>query len=105
MENETNFTDCTTNLTYPNLKHPIPSNSITVCTTKNTTKSRSSLADTFNTSWRSQNHIKLKIDADALNRRRRRFYVRRKIGHIYQGRRRQYARKCASVHGVCSVNN
>jgi hypothetical protein len=35
--------------------------------------------------WRSEIHINLKIDADALNRRRRRFCVRRTICHIYQG--------------------
>jgi hypothetical protein len=36
------------------------------------------------TLWRSEIHINLKIDADALNRRRRRFCVRRKIYHIYE---------------------
>jgi hypothetical protein len=49
--------------------------------------------------------MNLKIDADALNRRRRRFCVRRKVYHIYQGQRRQYADKCAYVYGVCSVKN
>jgi len=39
------------------------------------------------------------------NRRRRRFCVPRKIHHIYQGQRRQYAGKCACVYGVCSVKN
>jgi hypothetical protein len=38
----------------------------------------------FVTLWRSEIHINLKIDADALNRRRRRFSVRRTICHIYQ---------------------
>jgi hypothetical protein len=39
----------------------------------------------FRTLWRSGIHINLKIDADALNRRRRRFSFRRTIYHIYQG--------------------
>jgi len=34
--------------------------------------------------WRSEIRINLKIDADALNRRRRRFCVRRTVYHIYQ---------------------
>jgi len=34
--------------------------------------------------WRSGIHINLKIDAVALNRRRRRFCVRLTIYHIYQ---------------------
>jgi hypothetical protein len=37
------------------------------------------------TLWRSEIHINLKIGADALNRRRRRFSVRRTIYRIYQG--------------------
>jgi hypothetical protein len=49
--------------------------------------------------------MNLKIDADALNRRRRRFYVRRTIRQIYQGQRRQYAGKYACVYGVCYVKN
>jgi hypothetical protein len=59
----------------------------------------------FTTSWRSEIHINLKIDAYALNRHRRRFCVRRTIYHIYHGQRRQYADKCACVYGVCSVKN
>jgi hypothetical protein len=39
----------------------------------------------FTNLWRSEIHINLKIDADALNRRRRRFRVRRTICHIFQG--------------------
>jgi len=39
----------------------------------------------YTTLWRSEIHINLKIDADALNRRRHRFCVRRTIYHIYQG--------------------
>jgi hypothetical protein len=50
-------------------------------------------------------HINLKIDADALNRRWRRFCVRRKIYNIYQGQRSQYASKCTCVYGVCSVKD
>jgi hypothetical protein len=57
------------------------------------------------TLWRSQVHINLKIDADALNRRRRRFCVRRKMYHTYQGGRRQYAGKCACVYGIFSIKN
>jgi hypothetical protein len=57
------------------------------------------------TLWRSEIHINLKIDADALNRRRRRFCVRRTTYHIYPGERRQNAGKCACVYGVCSVKN
>jgi hypothetical protein len=57
----------------------------------------------FKTSWGSEIYINLKLDADALNRRR--FYVRRNIHHIYQGQRRQYAGNCACVYGVCSVKN
>jgi hypothetical protein len=40
----------------------------------------------FKTLWRSEIRIKLKIDADALNRRWRRSCVRRAVCHIYQGR-------------------
>jgi hypothetical protein len=43
------------------------------------------LGTRFTTLWRSEIHINLKIDADALNRRRRRFCVRRSIYHIYHG--------------------
>jgi hypothetical protein len=39
----------------------------------------------FTTLWKSEIHINLKIDADALNRRRRRLCVRRTVYHIYQG--------------------
>jgi hypothetical protein len=38
----------------------------------------------FRTLSRSEIHNNLKIDADALNRRRRRFSVRRTVYHIYQ---------------------
>jgi hypothetical protein len=37
------------------------------------------------TLWRSEIHMNLKIDADALNRRWRRFRVRRTVQHNYQG--------------------
>jgi hypothetical protein len=43
------------------------------------------LRSRFTTLWRSKIHENLKIDADALNRRRRLFSVRRTICHIYQG--------------------
>jgi hypothetical protein len=50
------------------------------------------------TLWRSEIHMNLKIDADALYRRWRHFRVRRTVHHIYQGQRRQYAGKCACVY-------
>jgi hypothetical protein len=59
----------------------------------------------FTTLWRSEIRINLIIDADALNRRRRRFCVRRTMYHIYPGQRKQYAGKCACVYGMCSVKN
>jgi hypothetical protein len=43
------------------------------------------LRSRFTTLRRSKIHENLKIDTDALNRRRRRFSVRRTICHIYQG--------------------
>jgi hypothetical protein len=43
------------------------------------------LRSLFTTLWRSKIHENLKIDADALNRRRRRFCVRRTICHMCQG--------------------
>jgi hypothetical protein len=39
----------------------------------------------FATLWKSEIHINLKIDADAQNRRRRRFCFQRKICRICQG--------------------
>jgi hypothetical protein len=57
----------------------------------------------FTVLWRSEIHINLKIDADVLNRRWRRFCVRRKICRIYQGKWRKYAGKCAWVDVICSV--
>jgi hypothetical protein len=50
-------------------------------------------------------HINVKIDADALNRRRRRFWVRCKIYQIYQGQQRWYPDKCACVYSTGSVKN
>jgi ribosomal protein S27AE len=55
--------------------------------------------------WISEIHINLKIDADALNRRRRRFCGRCTKYHIDQGQWRHYAGKCASVYGICIVKN
>jgi hypothetical protein len=49
---------------------------------------------------RSEIYINLKIDADALNRRWRRFCVRRTVYHIYQGQWRQYAGKCTCRYEV-----
>jgi hypothetical protein len=57
----------------------------------------------FRTLWRSEIRINLKIDADAPNRRRRRFCVRRTIYHIHQGEGRQYPGNCACVYVVCIV--
>jgi hypothetical protein len=37
------------------------------------------------TFWRREIHINLKIDADAMNQRRRRFCAPRTVYHIYQG--------------------
>jgi hypothetical protein len=59
----------------------------------------------FKTLWRSEIHINLKMDADALNRRRRRFCVRSTMCHIYPRQRKQDAGKCACVYGICSVKN
>jgi hypothetical protein len=59
----------------------------------------------FTTIWRSKIHANLKVEADVLNGQRRRFCVRHRTYHIYQGQRRQYAYKCACVYGVCSVKN
>jgi hypothetical protein len=51
-----------------------------------TQRNRSFLLRTlFTTLWKSEIHINLKIDAEALNRRRRRFRVRRTIHHVYLG--------------------
>jgi len=49
--------------------------------------------------------MNVKIDADALNRRRRRFCVRLTIYHIYHGQLRLSAGMCACVYGVCIVKN
>jgi hypothetical protein len=38
----------------------------------------------FKMLWRSEIHVNQKIDADALNRRRRRFCVQRTTYHIYE---------------------
>jgi hypothetical protein len=59
----------------------------------------------FRTLWRSEIHINLKIDADALNRRWRRFCVRRTVYYMYQGQWRKYAVACPCVYDVCTVKN
>jgi hypothetical protein len=101
VEKETNLTNSTSILTYSpksfeihNLLHYRKHNGIAQL-----------LRTRFTTLWRSEIHNNIKIDADALNRRRRRFCVRRKIRHFYQGQRRQYAGKCACVYSICSVKN
>jgi hypothetical protein len=43
------------------------------------------LGTRFTRFWRSKVRINLKIDAEALNRRWRRFCVRRTVFHIYEG--------------------
>jgi hypothetical protein len=66
-----------------------------------TQRNRAHLLQTrFKMLWRSEIHINLKIDADDLNRRRRRFCVRRTIHHMNQEQIRQYAGKCACVYGI-----
>jgi len=57
----------------------------------------------FNTLWTSEIHINLKTDADALNQRRRRYDVSRRIYPICQGQWRQYAGKCACVYSICNL--
>jgi hypothetical protein len=52
--------------------------------------------------WR-KIHKNLKINADALNRRRRRLCVRRTVYHMYQCQCRQSAGKYACVCGICNV--
>jgi len=59
----------------------------------------------FKTIWRSEIHISLKFDADALNRRRRRFLLRCTIHHICQGEWRHYARNCSYVYDIWYVKN
>jgi hypothetical protein len=59
----------------------------------------------FKTLWISEIHVNLKIDADALNRRRRRFCVCNTMCHICARQRRQDAGECAYVYGICSVKN
>jgi len=54
----------------------------------------------FKPLWGSEVHKNLKIDADALNRRRRRFFVRRGIYYICQREWREYAVKFPYVNGL-----
>jgi len=63
------------------------------------------LTTLFATSWGSEIHINLNIDAEPLNRRRSRFSFRPTICHIFQRHWRQYAGNCACVYGMCSVRN
>jgi len=49
------------------------------------------------TMWRSEIHIDLEINADATNRRRRRFCLRRTVCRIYQGLCWPYPGYCACV--------
>jgi len=57
----------------------------TICTAESTTESRSAISHTFHNDMEKKIHISLKVDADALNRRRRRFLLRCTIHHICQG--------------------
>jgi hypothetical protein len=61
----------------------------------------------FTNLWKSEILIELKIDADAQNRRRRRFCVRRKIDPIYQGQRRKYAgnEHASTVYAVSRIKS
>jgi len=68
---------------------------MTVSITENTTECAFVLRKLFTTFWRSDIHMNLKIDDDALNRRRRRFCVRLTICHIYQ---RQCRHMLVSAH-------
>jgi hypothetical protein len=58
---------------------------MTVSNSENKTESRSSIRIRFTTFWTSEIHSNLKIDADALHRRRRRFSGRRTTYNIDQG--------------------
>jgi hypothetical protein len=69
------------------------------------TESLSSITNAFHNVVEKQNPYNLKIDADALNRGRRRFCIRRKVYHIYQVQWMQYAGNFACVYGLCSVKN
>jgi len=74
----------------------------TVCTIENTTESLIYTSNTFHHVVE-ELHINLKIDAVAMNRRRRRFCIRLTIYHIYQGQRRQCAGYFVCVHDKRSV--
>jgi len=47
--------------------------------------------------------VSIKIDADALKRRRRPFLLRYTIYHICQRQGRQYATKCACIYDIWNV--
>jgi len=66
-------------------------------------RNRAVLFRTRFTIWRSEIHISLKVDADALNRRRRQFLLRCTVHRICQGQWRQYARKCLCVYDTWNV--
>jgi hypothetical protein len=59
----------------------------------------------FRTIWRSEIHISLKVDSDALNRCRRLFLLLCTIHYIRQGQWRQYAMNCACVYDIWNVKN
>jgi hypothetical protein len=58
---------------------------MTICTSENTTESQNSITNTFHNVVEKRNPYQSKVDANALNRRRRRFCVRRTTYHIDQG--------------------
>jgi hypothetical protein len=96
IENESNLTNCS----MRSIRRTFRGTSVLPKTQRNRDIL---LRIRLTTWWRSEIHINLKIDADAFNRRRRRFHVRRREYHIYQGQGRQYVGKCARVYGICSL--
>jgi hypothetical protein len=101
MVNETILNESTFNLSSPNSSKLY----IRLYYRKHNGIAQFLLRARFRTLWRSEIDINLKIDADVLNRRRRRFCVSCTISHIYQGQVSQSAGKCACVYGVCVVKN
>jgi len=71
---------------------------------KKTKRNRAVLLRTrFTMLGRSETHLKLKIDADAVSRSWSRFRFRPTIYHIYQGQWRLYAGKCSCVYVIWRV--
>jgi len=75
---------------------------MSVCTTENTTLSRSSIRNTFQNVVEKRNPFECKIDPDALNRRRLRFCLRRTMLYVYEG----HNIKCSTMEpNLCQVSN